>query len=501
MSLDAEPTFEMEMEDDKGKQEEEEKVVSEDDSILSSSDYETREGLRLMLSFDPVSSRPVVQVQPQNVQKPKRRKRSKEKKKAYDKVKSKNSQAANQKAYKANQKKAKKLEKKPGEKEEGESKNARKKRLLRGNAHGVEVVNADEVMDKRFEEDSEELMVRDLQKKVQNVLREEGTEVQVVPDSSLLEDLLTKKVKDNVHNDDDEEASPAFFLLDLGTVVRKYVQWLSCFPRIKPYYAVKCNPDGVIVKTINTCGGGFDCASVPEIKLALSQGAKPEDIIFANPSKPKKAIEYSKKVGVAKMTFDNVTELQKIHELYPESECVLRILGDDTYSLMAFGSKFGCTVPEESTKILEKAKELKANVVGISFHVGSWCTSSKAFIKTLELAKSVFETAKSLGINFTLLDIGGGWPGFDTEDLSFREIAAPIRQAIDEMFDESITIIAEPGRYFVTECAVLATSIIARRERVKQPNDPRIVERTDTPLHEQQAAKEKEKEKESFQNG
>ena len=41
---------------------------------------------------------------------------------------------------------------------------------------------------------------------------------------------------------------------------------------------------------------------------------------------------------------------------------------------------------------------------------------------------------------------------------------------------------------------MLATSIIARRERVTQPNDPRIVERTDTPLHEQEKEKEEKKE-------
>jgi len=340
----------------------------------------------------------------------------------------------------------------------------------------------EEVMDKKFEKEDEEKHVLELQKKIKAHIESLGFPIQVVRNTERLEDLLEKKVRENKALDQDAEASQAFFLLDLGTVVRKYVQWVSCFPRVTPFYAMKCNPDPVIVHAIAKCGGCFDCASVAEIKQAMAAGCLPENIIFANPSKPAKSIEFAMKNNVSMMTFDNIIELEKVHSIYPEAKLVLRILGDDTYSLMAFGSKFGCTVPEESTLILQRAAEIKANVVGVSFHVGSCCTSAKAFIKTLELARSVFDTAKSLGMIFNILDIGGGWPGFDTEDFSFRDLAEPIRDALDQFFDKSVKVIAEPGRYFVAECAVLATSIIARRERITQPNDPRIVERKDTPI-------------------
>jgi ornithine decarboxylase len=61
-------------------------------------------------------------------------------------------------------------------------------------------------------------------------------------------------------------------------------------------------------------GVNFDCASAGEIRTCLSVGASPNDIIYANPAKGFKHIEYSKEQGVKKMTFDNKQELMKIQK-------------------------------------------------------------------------------------------------------------------------------------------------------------------------------------------
>jgi ornithine decarboxylase len=39
---------------------------------------------------------------------------------------------------------------------------------------------------------------------------------------------------------------------------------------VEPFYAVKCNPDPVIVRLIATLGCGFDCASMSEIDFVLN---------------------------------------------------------------------------------------------------------------------------------------------------------------------------------------------------------------------------------------
>jgi len=65
------------------------------------------------------------------------------------------------------------------------------------------------------------------------------------------------------------------------------------------------------------------------------------NIIFANPCKLNTHIRYAKSEGVKRMTFDNVDELIKIKECFPDAELILRILPDDSNSMCRFGSKFG----------------------------------------------------------------------------------------------------------------------------------------------------------------
>lgn len=50
-------------------------------------------------------------------------------------------------------------------------------------------------------------------------------------------------------------------------------------------------------------------------------------------------------------------------------------------------------------------------MIGVSFHVGTGCSDSHAYAKGIQEARKVFELAKNIGYNFTVLDIGGGFPG------------------------------------------------------------------------------------------
>lgn len=73
--------------------------------------------------------------------------------------------------------------------------------------------------------------------------------------------------------------------------------------------------------------------------------------------------------------------------------------------------KFGVSV-REATKLLNVAKQLNMNVVGVSFHVGSGCGDPPVFLRAIASARILFDYAsEELGYDFTLLDIGGGFPG------------------------------------------------------------------------------------------
>lgn len=42
---------------------------------------------------------------------------------------------------------------------------------------------------------------------------------------------------------------------------------LHSLPRVKPHYAVKCNPDPAMLSLLASLGTGFDCASPAEIEM------------------------------------------------------------------------------------------------------------------------------------------------------------------------------------------------------------------------------------------
>lgn len=280
-----------------------------------------------------------------------------------------------------------------------------------------------------------------------------------------IEDLLYAELKNYQH-------TTSFYITDLSTLVFKHLQWKRVLPRVEAFYAVKCNPDPVVVKTLSICGTGLDCASETELKLGLASGVPADKIIFANPIKTVQSLNFAKQHGVKMMTFDNAAELEKIHKVYPEAQVVLRILGDDSHSLLAFGSKFGAKVDTEVPQLIALAAKLRSHLIGVSFHVGSGCMSIDGFINSITMAADVFKQARDYGIEMTLLDIGGGWPGVDTEKLNFKNIASPLNAVIDELFPAAVRVIAEPGRYFATECVTLASNIVSRRDRQVDVQDP-----------------------------
>lgn len=262
-----------------------------------------------------------------------------------------------------------------------------------------------------------------------------------------------------------EDKDDAFFVADLGDVVRKHNVWTNNLPRVKPYYAVKCNDDPAVLGTLARLGTGFDCASKAEIQKILNLKVAASRIIYANPCKQNSHIRYAAKHHVAMMTFDNEPELHKIKATYPDAELVIRILPpDESKSQCQLGMKYGCH-PKHALRLLSKAKDLDLNVIGVSFHVGSGCYDPTAFTAATASARTVFDLGEKAGFHFDLLDIGGGFPGQKSAKLSFEAICQGLRPAIDMYFPESmgVRLIAEPGRFFVASAFTLAVNIIAKR--------------------------------------
>ncbi|KIJ51102.1 hypothetical protein M422DRAFT_59074 [Sphaerobolus stellatus SS14] len=244
-------------------------------------------------------------------------------------------------------------------------------------------------------------------------------------------------------------------------VYAQHARWVRNLPDVEPFFAVKSNPDPYVLRLLTALGAGFDCASLGEINQVLELGVEPTRIIFANPCKATSFVRAAARCNVDMMTFDNADELVKIARAHPGAKLVVRILADDSKSLCRLGLKFGAELSAVPA-LLNKARELKLDVIGVSFHVGSGCFDPEAYSDAVLRAKQVFAMGSAVGYKFNLLDVGGGF-----EDKDFERMAAVLRKAIDAHFpnreDEGIKVIAEPGRFFVSKAFTLATNIIARR--------------------------------------
>lgn len=280
----------------------------------------------------------------------------------------------------------------------------------------------------------------------------------------------TDRVYDSISNELQKGPRDVpFFILDQNRIVQKLDQWNMCFPNVNPHYAVKCNPNPDIIKLMaQDLQMSFDCASPAEIDLVMSFGVEPHRIIYANPCKPIGHIEFARERGVKRMTFDSASELYKVKAVYPDADLVLRIWTDDSGAQCSLSVKYGATV-QEAKDLLPLAKSLDLNLVGVSFHAGSG-GGLNTYVTALRDAGIIFQAAKQIGFNMTLLDIGGGFPGTDTEALSLRTISEVIQPIISSPEWDNVEIISEPGRFFAAESQTLTVRVIGKRQRAGLTN-------------------------------
>ncbi len=304
---------------------------------------------------------------------------------------------------------------------------------------------------------------------------EKYTTPELIPELSSL--ISSKKI--DILNKDDlldiinyflerHQSDQPFFIVNLAEVIKKINQWREKLPKVQAYYAIKCNPDDIIIKLMSSMDMCFDCASKNEISKVISAGVSPNNIIYANPCKMVEQIKYARANDVDLMTFDSAHELYKIKLYHPSAKLVIRIQTDDSKSRCKFNCKFGVGL-DQVDELLQIAKYMDLDIVGISFHVGSGCEDENVFRTAIGDCKKVYDMAKDKGFNFELIDIGGGFPG--DSDEKFDRMAQVINSSIDEFFkDINVEFIAEPGRYFVTAAYTLVTSVINKKV-VKNEDD------------------------------
>ncbi|XP_077563650.1 ornithine decarboxylase-like [Haemaphysalis longicornis] len=263
-----------------------------------------------------------------------------------------------------------------------------------------------------------------------------------------------------------QEEDNAFYVCDLRVLKNRVDDWRRELPRVVPFYAIKANTDPVIIETLEKEGFHFDCSNKREIQLVLKCGVDPSRIIYANPAKQVSHLEYAKSVGITFMTFDCVEELHKISD--KNSRLLLRFAtGGQRPKERVMDLKFGCPLAD-AEQVLRTATELGHTVVGVAFHLGCVSCTPESYQAAIEQAKKLFDLGTRLGIQMSVLDIGGGILGSTRKMDLFAEVCEGVRSALETHFQPSsgTMVIAEPGEFFATSPCTLVVKVVAKRSRL-----------------------------------
>lgn len=255
-----------------------------------------------------------------------------------------------------------------------------------------------------------------------------------------------------------------FLLVDSAIIREKYRRFVAAMPAVRIHYAVKVNPDPAVVKVLAEEGAAFEMASQAELDLILSAGGQAGEVLYSNPVKPQRHIEHAVRNGVEWFALDSVDELKKLYAITPTANLYLRIDVPDLGSLFPLSGKFGAK-PDDIGDLLDTAVNLQARLCGVTFHVGSQCHNVDNWRGAIDAAEHVFGQMHAKGLNPRFLNIGGGFPVRHTKPIpSIETIGKAVNTALAGLAAD-IRVMAEPGRFLVSDSACLVCQVIGKAER------------------------------------
>lgn len=265
------------------------------------------------------------------------------------------------------------------------------------------------------------------------------------------------------------EQDTPFLIGDLAALRAKYARLVRALPSASVFYAMKCNSTGPVLQTLRHMGSGFEVASIGELEALARVGVAPTDVLFSNPIKAPAAIARAYALGLRRFSFDSEGELHKLAEHAPGADVYVRLRVDDSASVFPLSRKFGCDALDARALML-LARELGLNPYGITFHVGSQCSTPVAWRQAMAATRGLMQQLLRDGVEITMLDIGGGFPArYGAAVPEIEQIGAVIESAISELLPYRPPLIAiEPGRHLVAESSVLVATVLGREVRASE---------------------------------
>jgi ornithine decarboxylase len=279
---------------------------------------------------------------------------------------------------------------------------------------------------------------------------------------------MTPKIARFLH--EQQPATPCL-VFDVDRVEDNFRALRRTLPLAQIYYAVKANPAPRVLERLVRLSSFFDAASFEEVAACLDAGAAPEAISFGNTIKKSSAIRYAFERGVSLFAFDSIEELEKLAKHAPGARVYCRLLVENKGADWPLSRKFGTTV-ENAKALMLRAGEMGLDPYGLSFHVGSQQTTTRAYEIAIAKVAMLFTDLTEAGVNLRMMNLGGGFPVRYKDDVpEIDQFGDAIMTAMTEHFGNNLPqMFIEPGRFIVGDAGLVSAEVVlvCRRE----PNDP-----------------------------
>ena len=231
-------------------------------------------------------------------------------------------------------------------------------------------------------------------------------------------------------------------------------------------YASKAFSCLEVLRIASREGLGVDVVSLGEIHTAYKAGYDMSRAYFHGNNKTREELQYALEVGVGTIVIDNDYEYEMINEIVRESgntvDVLLRInTGIDAHTheyikTAKDDSKFGYSVYDETIYdlIADINNQSNLNFVGFHSHIGSQIFEKTSFFEAVKVVMEFTRRVQErLGLTISVLNLGGGFGVYYTEEDRPFELAEFLREYIEVVERESdnfgldlTKVVIEPGR-------------------------------------------------------
>ncbi|MCX6744956.1 MAG: diaminopimelate decarboxylase [Candidatus Parcubacteria bacterium] len=245
----------------------------------------------------------------------------------------------------------------------------------------------------------------------------------------------------------------------------------------KEFFAVKANPNLVLLKMMAEMGFGFDCSSIPELQIARQLGAQEKDVMFTSNNTSEEEFWQALKYGSCILNLDDISMIPKV-PMWPKRICFRYNPGKRRTGNSIIGNpveaKYGVT-HEQIVKAYRLAKERGARKFGLHTMVASNELNYKYMVETVRMLSRVAEMVQNkLGIRFEFWNMGGGI-GIpyrpEQEPVPIELLANEIKKIL-ALFKAKNSYVPklfmECGRYITGPHGVLVTTVINRMSKYRE---------------------------------